>query len=84
MDDGFRDRRRYNEDGDFMSADEAHGKKKPKKDDEPPEEHPKPPISAPAPIWRLPFPVPIILNPCLLEPRFPGCGPGLPRGGPGD
>lgn len=36
---------------------------------------PQPPPVPPSPFWlpRLPFPLPLILNPCLLDPFFPGC-----------
>jgi RHS repeat-associated protein len=76
-DSGRGQRQRYDKNGNPMTPDEAHRQQPPKPNPNQPPHSPVPP-GLPGGLWRLPFPFPIIINPCLLNPFMPGCNPMLP------
>jgi RHS repeat-associated protein len=82
IDDGFGNRNRVDPTGNPLTPDDAHPRPRPEPNPSPtPRPNrpvPEPPLFPWLP-WRLPFPFPLIINPCLIDPFLPVCNPMLPQ-----
>lgn len=81
IDDGLSNRTRVDRTGKRLTPDEAH----PRPRNPEPNSTPRPNRPVPKPSlfpwlpWRLPFPFPLFINPCLIDPFLPACNPMLPQ-----